>query len=449
MIKILFYNRDGAGVNYYRTLTPAMELERNHSDKFHVEINPEIDFNNPKISDYLKTFDIIHYHRQLHPNTSMMIKLAKELKDSGVKLVVDIDDYWNLDKTHPFYSLSKEKKLHLEIIDNLKIADYITTTTDVFADEIKKLTGKDNVSVLYNSINPEWMKQFKDNRKPDVNGLVRICYVAGSSHMHDMQQLRTVINYLNSDSETRGKFKIIVAGFDTQGTTTDIEFNEEFAEELKKLKLWNKKIITLINQTRGDVDQLPLSDEIKNKYRNNVFKSEKRSIKSDESVYYEYEKILTDNYNILNDDNYKRWLMNFERGDYDNEKYYSRRWTQKANKYAEVLNETDIALAPLADTTFNRQKSNLKQVECWSRKIPVICSDIPPYDVDGKHMENCVLIPVQKNAHKYWKKALKKLILDKELRDKIGENLYNDFKEKYHLTNVTNKRADYYIKMLK
>ena len=38
-IRILFYNLDGAGVNYFRTQTPAMELERNHSDEFHVEIN--------------------------------------------------------------------------------------------------------------------------------------------------------------------------------------------------------------------------------------------------------------------------------------------------------------------------------------------------------------------------------------------------------------------------
>jgi len=64
-------------------------------------------------------------------------------------------------------------------------------------------------------------------------------------------------------------------------------------------------------------------------------------------------------------------------------------------------------------------------------------------------MRNCVLIPVQKNAHKYWKKALKKLILDKELRDEIGQNLYDDFGEKYNLANVTKNRAEFYTKILK
>ena len=42
-IKILFHNRDAAGVNYFRTNTPAVQLERDHSDKFHVEINSDLD----------------------------------------------------------------------------------------------------------------------------------------------------------------------------------------------------------------------------------------------------------------------------------------------------------------------------------------------------------------------------------------------------------------------
>ena len=130
-IRILFYNRDSAGVNYFRTLTPAMELERNHSNEFHVEINPQLDFNDPNIVDYLKTFHVIHYHRQLLDDTRQMYNLAIELRKSGTVLINDIDDYWELHKDHPYYMINKEKKLHLSIIENLKIADYVTTTTDL------------------------------------------------------------------------------------------------------------------------------------------------------------------------------------------------------------------------------------------------------------------------------------------------------------------------------
>jgi hypothetical protein len=309
-IRILFYNLDGAGVNYFRTLTPAMEIERNHSDEFHVEINPQIDFNDPNFIDYLKTFHIIHYHRQFLGDTRMMLNLANELRKSGTQLIVDIDDYWHLHKQHPFYGLSQERKLHVPIIENLKIADYVTTTTDLFASEIRKITGKDNVGVFYNSIDPTWMKQFQNNWKPDPDGRVRITYMAGSSHMGDVQQLEGVMNVLSNDWQLKDKFKVIVAGWDTEGNTTDITFNQEFGDELQRRGLWNAEMVKAINNSRGNVDMLPkLPDDLKNKYRDKVFNQQQRDIKSEESVYLIYEKLLTDNHRMIKNQDYLQWLM--------------------------------------------------------------------------------------------------------------------------------------------
>jgi hypothetical protein len=801
-IRILFYNLDGAGVNYFRTLTPATELDKNHSDEFHVEINPQLDFNDPKIVDYLKTFHIIHYHRQFLGDTKQMQALAIELRKSGTILMVDIDDYWNLNKKHPFYSMNLEKKMHIPIIENLKIADYVTTTTDLFASELRKVTGKDNVEVFYNSTDPTWMKQFQNNWKPDPDGRIRITYMGGScyddkteiltdngwklfsnldktenvatlnpktdelefqkpteyideqysgemyygkntlidfavtpnhkmyvhtskhlnrkkpfeyslnrmdsvdefdltfkknckwtgrddefiilpehittnqyvgkcgeikiktddwlklfgfwigdgwttkdgsnqvgicgykeigietmeeikiifdkyginstytdngntlrffsiqlfnylnkfgganekyipneilmlsrekleifleyylradghirkngrktaytssqklannlneialkigvsatiknrgirsgdkyikgrlinqrydaydinfylnskknnltptlpnkniekrnydgniycvtvpnhtlyvrrnglsywcgnSHMGDVEQLEGVMNVLSNDHQLKDKFKVVIAGWDTEGSTTDITFNQEFGTELQKLGLWTHEVVKAINKTRGDVDQIPkISQELKDRFRGKVFDSKQRDIQSTESVYLIYEKILTDNHRMIENPDYLQWLMNFERNvKYDNEGNFGRRWTQKANTYAQVLDETDIVIAPLADNDFNRMKSNLKQVECWTRKLPIVCSDIPPYNVHGRHMENCVLIPAEKNAHKYWKKYLKKLILDADLRKQLGEQLYEDFKVEYNLAEVTKQRAEFY-----
>jgi glycosyltransferase involved in cell wall biosynthesis len=341
--------------------------------------------------------------------------------------------------------------LYEEIVDNLKIADHITTTTEIFAEKIRKITGKNNVSVLYNSIDPTWMKQFKDNWTPDPDGLVRITYMAGSSHKGDVAQLDGAIAKLNSDKQTKGKFKVIVAGWDTAGTTTDVKFNQEFSETLRRRGLWNRDMVKLVNKHRGDVDQLPIPQDVKEAFRNKVFNSNQRSIHSEESIYLEYEKTLTDNYSIINDDDYIDWLGKYERDTYPNEGTYARRWTQKANLYASVLDETDIAIAPLADHEFNNMKSNLKQVECWSRKLPVVCTDVVPYNVHGKHMENCVLIPTKnnkgqrrKNLEKYWYKYLKQLILNPELRKEIGENLHKEFGVTYNLKNVTEKRANLY-----
>jgi len=199
---------------------------------------------------------------------------------------------------------------------------------------------------------------------------------------------------------------------------------------------------------------IPISSYLKDKYRDKVFFVNQRPIKSEESVYLNYEKILTDDYSIIKDKKYLKWLGNYERAKYENEGVFSRRWTQKANIYAEVLNETDISIAPLADNKFNRMKSNLKQVECWTRRIPIVCTDIPPYNVDGINDKNCLLIPYTKNfminkgIDADWAKALKKLILNLEYRQQIGNQLYEDFKEKYNLKNVTNKRSQIYQSIL-
>jgi glycosyltransferase involved in cell wall biosynthesis len=451
-IRILFHNSDGAGVNYFRTQTPAMELERNHSDEFHVEINSNLNFDDPKTIDYLKTFHIIHYHRQLIDDISSMLNLSKILRENGTLLVVDIDDYWELHKKHPLYEYSVENKLHQPIVDNLKIADYVTTTTDLFAEEIRKITKKDNVVVLPNSIDPSWMKQFQNNWKPDPEGRIRITYMAGSSHKCDIEQLEGVFNALSADVELKDKFKVIIAGWDTVGTTSDVQFNEEFGDELKKINLWNKATVDAINKTRGNVDMIPkLPTHLKEKYRNNVITITERPIRSDESVYLYYENILTDNHKIIKDNDYIQWLSNLERTNrYYNEGNFARRWTQKANIYATVLDETDIVIAPLENNKFNTLKSNLKQVECWSRKLPILCTDIPPYNVDGKHMENCILIKSDKiHWYKDWKKYLKKLILDADLRKKLGEQLYTDFSDKYNLETVTKNRSQFYNEIIK
>ena len=446
-IKVLFFNKDVAGVNYYRTLTPAMQLERDHSDKFQVEINSDVDFNDyDGALRYLKTFQIIHYHRFILPSVQAMIRLIRELRANGTILIMDIDDYWHLDASHPFYPTAQKNKLHFDIIDNIKLADYVTTTTDLFAVEIRKLTGKNNVIVLPNSINPEWMKQFQDRKRTDPKH-VTITYMAGSSHKQDIQQLDGVAARLEASPATKDLYKFILAGWDTEGEITDINFNQDFAKALIQRKMWDAQMIKKVNQSEGNVDLIQgLPADIREKFRNNVFDVKRRPINATESVYLDYEKIFTDNFKILKNLDYKKWLEKFERDKYYDEGNvnYVRRWTQKANSYALVLDETDISLAPLVDNTFNRMKSNLKQVEVWSRRLPIVCSDIPPYNVDGVHMKNCILIPFKKRNEEDWAKAIRRLITEPNLRQDLGNQLYEDFHVKYNLKNVTDLRAEFY-----
>jgi glycosyltransferase involved in cell wall biosynthesis len=450
-IKILFFNRDKGGVNYFRTETPAIQLKNDYSDLFDITIKDTIKSNDmDSIFEEFKGYDIIQYHRSLLSNQETNLELIKRLKNINTKLIVDVDDYWILDKIHPMYQYSIDTKLKDLTIQNLINADYVTTTTEEFKKQILKYNT--NVKVLYNSINPELQPQFKNNNKFDRE-VVNITYLGGSSHLHDLKLLEGVINLLNSDQSIKGKFKIILGGFDTTGSKTEKVINPEFVKAMQVLNLYNNKLISSLKANKGDISKIKeIPQQVSEVFKDKVFITKKRDIKPEESVYFEYEKILTNNYKLIdNNSEYINFLKKFSKEKYVNENSvpYIRRWTAKTNEYAKILDESDILLAPLVDNSFNNMKSNLKQIEAMSRKLPIICSDIIPYNVDGINGNNCILIKDKKNQEKDWAKSIKKLILDKNLRSEIGNNLYNDFKDKYNLIEVTKSRAELYEMIFK
>lgn len=80
-------------------------------------------------------------------------KLVEELNKMGVITICDIDDYWMPSKDHPIHDVIMYNKINERIMESLKGAQYVTTTTTLFIDEIKKINR--NVFVLPNAINPE------------------------------------------------------------------------------------------------------------------------------------------------------------------------------------------------------------------------------------------------------------------------------------------------------
>lgn len=450
-IKILFFNEDKGGVNYFRTETPAIQLKHSNSDEFEITILNKLDTKNvQEIFELFKVYDIIHYHRTILNNINDNLSLILKLKEYGVKLIVDIDDYWELDKTHPLYSYSLKNNLKEISLQNIKNVDYVSTTTEYFADEISKYN--ENVIVLPNSINSKISPQYKSNNKTNKN-LVTISYIGGSSHLYDVQLLKGVINLLNSDNTTRGKFRVLLGGFDISGTISEKIISEDFIKILKLLNIYNNKTLNIIKKNKGYIDninEIPL--EVRNAFKNGVFIDKQRPIKPTESVYVKYEQILTDSYKLLNNDReYINYLNKYTREKYVNEDNvsYIRRWTTKPNEYVYLLDETDILLAPLIDSKFNNMKSNLKQLEASSRKLPIICSDVIPYNIDGVDKENCFLVKSTKNEARTWFRSLKKLINDPELMSNMGNKMYDDFKDKYNLENVNKKRVSLYTSILK
>jgi glycosyltransferase involved in cell wall biosynthesis len=80
----------------------------------------------------------------------------------------------------------------------------------------------------------------------------------------------------------------------------------------------------------------------------------------------------------------------------------------------------DIGICPLVEDEFNQHKSQLKWSEYASMKIPAVCSNMEPYNCveDGKTGF------LAKDEDEFFEK-LCKLIDNKELRERIGQNAYD------------------------
>jgi len=235
----------------------------------------------------------------------------------------------------------------------------------------------------------------------------------GNSHMKDLEILKGLMNKLKSDGLI-DKVQFVLCGFDLRGT------------------------ITMIDQKTGEQKQRP--------------------IKPMESVWYQYEKIFTDDYKLVSED-YKKYLLSFDNKEYENvmNEPYRRVWTKPITSYASNYNLFDISLAPLKESMFNKVKSQLKVIEAGFHKKAIIAQDFGPYQIDinnvyikgGEINEsgNGFLVPTDKN-HKFWYSHLKKLINNPELITKLGENLYNTVNGTYDMKSVCTKRRDLYKKLV-
>ncbi len=87
----------------------------------------------------------------------------------------------------------------------------------------------------------------------------------------------------------------------------------------------------------------------------------------------------------------------------------------------------DLAVAPLAQTPFNRGKSNLRLLEYGILGIPVVCTDIEPY-------RNGPAFRVTNMAAE-WTDAVRALIHDPEARGREGDAMRRWVLEKYLLEN--------------
>ena len=401
-IKVLVVPSDRTGVGKFRSVDPHVFLQNIYGDDFHVDIVYEPPYDD---MNFWSEYQIVACHRSIGPDFEKANELIQKLTTSGIIVIVDIDDYWMPGKEHPIHDIIRFNKINEKIVANLKVASYVTTTTTLFADEIKKFNK--NVVVFPNAINPN-EPQFKE---PTLESdRLRIGWLGGSSHLHDLQLLDSPLGKI---THLKDKLQFVLCGFDTRGTVTEI------------------------NQQTGE--------------------HKKRDILPHETVWAQYEKIFTQNHSLISED-YKKYLLKYSQEKYPNElsESYVRVWTQPVTSYAKNYSKFDVSLSPIKNTMFNRMKSQLKVIEAGFYKKAIIASDLGPYTIDLKHClnhgnfvdGNALLVDENRN-HSDWAKYIKKLVENPNMVKDMGERLYETVKDTYDLTVVTKNRAEFYKFLIK
>jgi glycosyltransferase involved in cell wall biosynthesis len=332
----------------------------------------------------------------------------EELKKSNTVMVMDIDDSWDLSPTHPLYNTQKQYHLDDLVKKNLGLFEYVTTTTPLFADEIKPYNA--NVMVLPNAIDPN-DERFKINRKDYSK--IRVGFVMGSAHEEDVRQMGNFISKLKP--EVLDKIQVNLCGFDLRGT------------------------VKMIDPRTNNVTERPIQPK--------------------ETTWYRYENMVTNNRKILND-KYKKFLNmyvpNLEYPNVENE-HYRRCWTKDMNHYFSHYENIDILYAPLEVKHFNYVKSQLKAIECCFSNTAIIAQNYGPYTIDLKHAidengkyngGNALLVDTDKNETD-WVKFTEILVENPELLTNLKNNIHESLKDLYNLNKVTADRAEFYKSILK
>lgn len=405
-IKVLVVPSDTHGVGLYRSMSPHVKLQDLYPDDFDVDIKYGFNWNDLATLD---NYDIVHFHKGLAMDMNPLWNALAFCKERNIVTIMDIDDNWEVGQFHPLFQTNRAMKAPEKITSTFRKVDYVTTTTPIFAEKIKKWNK--NVFVYPNAIDPN-EEQYLPIKNP--SNRIRFGFVMGSSHERDMEQFRGVVNSLGKD--ILDKVQFVLCGYDLRG---------------------NMNIVDKDGNIVGS-----------------------RPIQPTESVWFKYEMNVTDNYKTISPE-YREFLFKFipnsEWPNVENEPY-KRQWTMGINEFAKHYRNIDVLLAPLDTNSFNEVKSELKFIEAGFTHTAVICSDFGPYTIGSNSLikmggvidetGNCILVDPRKK-HKDWAKAIKFLVKNPEYITKLQNNMYEHVKDTYDIANVTATRSEWYKSIIK
>jgi hypothetical protein len=110
-------------------------------------------------------------------------------------------------------------------------------------------------------------------------------------------------------------------------------------------------------------------------------------------------------------------------------------------QYMAFYSEADMTLAPLVPSMFNACKSNLKVLEAGVKKIPIVVSDVAPYNL----CPYAIKVPKQRE----WRKIIKALVKEKNMRKDWGDHNHEWCVKKHNLHDWNVARRQMYQNLMR
>ena len=176
-MRILIIVNSEDAVGYHRLLSTHTMLKMNYPNVKIDKILGQQDLLKYKFGLY----DLILFSRSVQwSNIESFTNRLREI--TTAKLVLDVDDYWELDKHHISYSEDYNKRLKESTEESIKFFDYIITTHERLKEKIEEINK--NVFVIPNVINT-YELQWK--QPPKRKGVVKFGFMGGSTHYEDLE----------------------------------------------------------------------------------------------------------------------------------------------------------------------------------------------------------------------------------------------------------------------
>jgi hypothetical protein len=247
-----------SGCDYHRVWLPLSEMGMDLFDMF----------NGKTLGDLIKDTKVIFFNRTCGAGIDSLLEIKKT---HDVKIVVDLDDYWELYPNHILYQSWYASGTNKQILDNITKADMVIVTTNLLADKVRP--HNKNVHVVPNTL-PYDTSQFKADK--EESEYLRFLYAGGSSHFRDIQILKIPFQKtLNDPSFKNSKF--ILAGIDESNQASK-DFWKKMCNSFSlngKLKGFETRgtlpLHSYMNHYRYcDVTIIPLEDNTFNSYKSNL-----------------------------------------------------------------------------------------------------------------------------------------------------------------------------------